>query len=58
MVHRHRCKDEDIKAHQQGDKIYTGIYRDIIQTCTNKRHGIQAQTGDMVHRHRQKGDMM
>ena len=54
MVHRQRHKKNDTKAHQQGDKIYNGIYRDIKHTCTNKRHGIQAQTRDMEHRHRQE----
>ena len=42
----------DAKAHKQGDMIYTGIYRDMEHTftyrdmkttCSNRRHGTQAQ---------------
>ena len=44
MVHSHKQKETDTKAHKQGDMIYTGIYRVIEHTCTNKRHGTQAQT--------------
>ena len=55
MVHRHRQKKKDTEAHKQGDIIYTGIYRDIEHTCTDKRHGTQAQTRDMAHK---QGDMI
>ena len=56
----------DAKAHKQGDMIYTATYRDMEHTFTNRdmkttysnsRHGTQAQTRDMVHRHRQKVKM-